>query len=46
MITPEQQKSVASQISAATTVLPSSHVVMLFKPMEVAKAIEEAAARS
>jgi pimeloyl-ACP methyl ester carboxylesterase len=44
MIDPEQERSMANQIKAKTTVLPSSHVAMLSHPAEVAKVIEEAAA--
>ena len=44
MIAPEQEKSMAKQINATTTVLPSSHVAMLSHPKEVAKVIEDAAA--
>ena len=44
MIAPEQEKSMAKHINAATTVLPSSHVVMLSHAKEVAKVIEDAAA--
>jgi len=44
MIDPEQEKSMAKQMKATTTVLPSSHVAMLSHPTEVAKVIEEAAA--
>jgi pimeloyl-ACP methyl ester carboxylesterase len=44
MIDPEQEKSMATQIKAKATVLPSSHVAMLSHPAEVAKVIEEAAA--
>jgi len=44
MIAPEQEKSMAKQMNATTTVLPSSHVVMLSHPKEVAKVIEDAAA--
>jgi hypothetical protein len=44
MIDPEQEKSMAKQIKAKATVLPSSHVAMLSHPAEVAKVIEEAAA--
>jgi pimeloyl-ACP methyl ester carboxylesterase len=44
MIAPEQQKSMAKQMNATTTVLPSSHVAMLSHPKEVAKVIEDAAA--
>jgi len=44
MIAPEQGKSMAKQINATTTVLPSGHVVMLSRPKEVAKVIEDAAA--
>jgi pimeloyl-ACP methyl ester carboxylesterase len=43
MIAPEQEKSMAKQMNATTTVLPSSHVVMLTHPKEVAKVIEDAA---
>jgi pimeloyl-ACP methyl ester carboxylesterase len=43
MIAPEQEKSMAKQINATTTILPSSHVVMLSHPKEVAKVIEDAA---
>ena len=42
MIAPEQEKSMAKQMNAATTVLPSSHVAMLSHPKEVAKVIEDA----
>jgi pimeloyl-ACP methyl ester carboxylesterase len=44
MIAPEQEKSMAKQINAATTTLASSHVAMLSHPKEVAKVIEDAAA--
>lgn len=44
MITPEQEVSMAKQINAATTTLPSSHVVMLSHPKEVALVIADAAA--
>jgi pimeloyl-ACP methyl ester carboxylesterase len=44
MIDPEQEKSMAKQMKATTTVLPSSHVAMLSHPTEVARVIEEAAA--
>lgn len=44
MIAPEQEKSMAKQMNATTTVLPSSHVAMLSHPREVAKVIEDAAA--
>ena len=44
MIDPEQEKSMAKQMNAKTTVLPSSHVAMLSHPADVAKVIEEAAA--
>ncbi len=44
MIAPEQEKSMAKQINATTTVLPSSHVAMLSHSKEVAKVIEDAAA--
>ena len=43
MIAPEQEKSMAKQMNATTTVLASSHVVMLTHPKEVAKVIEDAA---
>jgi pimeloyl-ACP methyl ester carboxylesterase len=45
MFAPEQQKSMAKQMNATTTVLPSSHVAMLSHPKEVANVIEDAAAR-
>lgn len=44
MIAPEQEVSMARQLNATTTSLPSSHVVMLSHPKEVAKVIEDAAA--
>lgn len=44
MIAPEHETSMARQINATTTTLPSSHVVMLSHPKEVAKVIEDAAA--
>lgn len=44
MIDPNQEKSMARQMKARTTELPSSHVVMLSHPKEVAGVIEEAAA--
>jgi pimeloyl-ACP methyl ester carboxylesterase len=44
MIDPEHEKSMAKQMKAKTTVVPSSHVAMLSHPAEVAKVIEEAAA--
>jgi pimeloyl-ACP methyl ester carboxylesterase len=44
MIDPEQEKSMAKQMKAKTTVIPSSHVAMLSHPADVAKVIEEAAA--
>ena len=43
MIAPEQEKSMAKQMNATTTVLPSSHVAMLSHPREVANVIEDAA---
>jgi pimeloyl-ACP methyl ester carboxylesterase len=43
MISPEQEKSMTKQMNATTTVLPSSHVVMLSHSKEVAKVIEDAA---
>jgi pimeloyl-ACP methyl ester carboxylesterase len=42
MISPEQEKSMAKQMNASTTVLPASHVVMLSHPKEVAEVIEKA----
>ena len=45
MFAPEQQKSMAKQMNATTTVLPSSHVAMLSHPKEVANVIKDAAAR-
>jgi hypothetical protein len=44
MIAPEQEKSMAKQINAMTTLLPSSHVAILSLPKEVAMMIEDAAA--
>jgi pimeloyl-ACP methyl ester carboxylesterase len=43
MIAPEQEVSMAKQLKATTTSLPSSHVVMLSHPKEVAQVIEDAA---
>jgi pimeloyl-ACP methyl ester carboxylesterase len=43
MIAPEHEASMAKQLEATTTTLPSSHVVMLSHPNEVAKVIEDAA---
>src|SRR5258708_21398127 len=43
MIAPEQEKSMAKQMNATTTVLASSHVAMLSHPKEDAKVIEDAA---
>ena len=43
MIAPEQEKSMAKQMNATTTILPSSHVAMLSHPNEVANVIEDAA---
>ena len=43
MIAPEQERSMAKHIKAKTTELPSSHVVMLSHPKEVAAVVEEAA---
>ncbi|MDE1163473.1 MAG: alpha/beta hydrolase [Acidobacteriaceae bacterium] len=43
MIAPEHEASMAQQLNAATTTLPSSHVAMLSYPAEVAKVIEDAA---
>jgi len=42
MISPDQEKSMAKQMNASTTVLPASHVVMLSHPQEVAAVIEKA----
>jgi pimeloyl-ACP methyl ester carboxylesterase len=44
MIAPEQEKNMAKQMNATTTVLSSSHVVMLSQPNEVANVIEQAVA--
>ena len=44
MIAPEQEKSMAKQMNATTTVLSSSHVVMLSQPNKVAEVINEAVA--
>jgi pimeloyl-ACP methyl ester carboxylesterase len=44
MISPEHEASMAKLLKATTTTLPSSHVVMLSHPKEVAKVIEDAAA--
>jgi pimeloyl-ACP methyl ester carboxylesterase len=44
MIAPEHEASMAKLLKATTTTLPSSHVVMLSHPKEVAKVIEDAAA--
>jgi pimeloyl-ACP methyl ester carboxylesterase len=44
MISPDQERSMAKQIGAATTVLPSSHVAMQSHPREVAEVIAQAAA--
>jgi pimeloyl-ACP methyl ester carboxylesterase len=46
MIDPEHEKSMAKQMNAKTTVLPSSHVAMLSHPKEVASVIEEASSGS
>ncbi len=43
MIDPGQEASMARQMKATTTTLPSSHVVMLSHPKDVAKVIEDAA---
>jgi pimeloyl-ACP methyl ester carboxylesterase len=43
MIAPEHEKSMAKQMNATTTVLPSSHVAMLSHPKEVSEVIEDAA---
>ncbi len=42
MISPEHEKSMAQQMNATTTVLPSSHAVMLSHPQEVANVIKDA----
>jgi pimeloyl-ACP methyl ester carboxylesterase len=42
MIAPEQEKSMAKRMNASTTVLSSSHIVMLSHPREVADIIVEA----
>src|SRR4029077_14445163 len=44
MIDPEQEKSMAKQINAKTTVLPSSHGAMLSHPKDVDAVIEQASA--
>ena len=44
MIDPGQEADMAKKINATVTTLPSSHVVMLSHPLEVATVIEEAAA--
>jgi pimeloyl-ACP methyl ester carboxylesterase len=46
MIAPEQERSMAKQIGATTTVVPASHVVMLSQPGRVAKVISDAAGLS
>ena len=43
MIDPGHEVSMAKQLKATTVTLPSSHVVMLSHPAEVAKVIEDAA---
>ncbi|SDF59505.1 alpha/beta fold hydrolase [Terriglobus roseus] len=43
MIAPEHEASMAKQLNATTISLPSSHVVMLSHPKEVAQLIEDAA---
>jgi len=43
MIDPGQEASMAKKLKATTITLPSSHVVMLSHPKEVAQVIEEAA---
>jgi hypothetical protein len=43
MIDLGHEASMAKQMNAVTTSLPSSHVVMLSHPEEVAKVIEDAA---
>ena len=42
MIAPDQERSMARQMKATTTELPSSHVAMLSHPKEVAQVIEDA----
>jgi pimeloyl-ACP methyl ester carboxylesterase len=44
MISPDQEKSMAKQMKAMTTILPSSYVAMQSHPREVAAVIEQAAA--
>jgi hypothetical protein len=44
MIAPEQEKSMAKQMNAVTTVVSSSHVVMLSQPNKVTDVIEQAVA--
>jgi len=44
MIAPKQETSMAKQINAKITVLPSSHVAIRSRTIEVAKVIENAAA--
>ncbi|HEX4683934.1 MAG TPA: alpha/beta hydrolase [Gemmatimonadaceae bacterium] len=44
MIPPEQERSMAKQMNASTTVVASSHVVMLAHPDAVARVIEDATA--
>jgi hypothetical protein len=44
MISPNQEKSMAKQMKAMTTILPSSYVAMQSHPREVAAVIEQAAA--
>jgi pimeloyl-ACP methyl ester carboxylesterase len=43
MIAPEQEQSMAKNIGAKTTTVPSSHAAMLSHPNEVARVIDEAA---
>jgi pimeloyl-ACP methyl ester carboxylesterase len=44
MIAPDQERTMAKQINAKTTTVPSSHVAMLTYAKEVAKVIEDAVA--
>jgi len=46
MISPDLEKSMAKQINATTTVLPSSHVVMVSQPSKLANVIANAAGQS
>ena len=44
MIAPDQERSMAKQMKATTSELPSSHVAMLSHPEEVASVVEQAIA--